>query len=157
MSKVTVASTRVTPRLRLNLVAAVDLGVGESVLQCSAQEIQETRTWRTVQIGVNRHLKNEFLAYADHCCEPNTLFDVETLSLNAIRDIKIGDLVRFFYPGSEVELAQPFQCNCGAASCLGHIKGSFYLTPERMRWAIDKGYCTSFMQTEFLRLLGDSG
>jgi hypothetical protein len=157
MSKVTVAATRVTPRLRLNLVAAVDFGVGESVLQCSEQEIQETRTWRTVQVGVDRHLKNEFLAYADHSCEPNALFDIETLSLNAIREIKTGDLVRFFYPGSEVELAQTFRCNCGAAACLGQIKGGFYLTPEQMRWAIDQGFCTSFMKSELLRLLGDSG
>ncbi len=156
MQKVTVRATRVSPRLRLNLVAKADFAVGEPVLQCSEHEIQDTRTWRTIQIDVGRHLKNEFLAYADHSCEPNTLFDIDTLALKAIREIEAGDLVRFFYPGSEVELAQPFDCNCRTDSCLGLVKGGFYLTPEQMRWAIERGYCTRFMQAELLRILGSA-
>lgn len=152
MSKVTVVSTTVTPRLRLNLVAMTDFGVGEVVLQCSEHEIQATRTWRTVQIDHDRHLKNEFLAYVDHSCNPNTLFDIETLSLKAIRDIRERQPIAFFYPGSEVELAQSFPCHCGASACLGNIHGGFYLTRQQMRWALDQGYCTSFMRREFSRL-----
>ncbi len=139
MSKVTVVSTKVTPRLRLNLVASVDFKGGDTVLQCSKDEIQETRTWRTVQVDIGRHLKNEFLAYVDHSCRPNTLFDVDSLSLTAIRDIPTGELITFFYPGSEVELAQAFECNCGSTSCMKTIRGAFYLTPEEMQWALDQG------------------
>lgn len=153
MSKVTVVSTKVTPRLRLNLVAAADFEAGDTVLQCSHDEIQETRTWRTVQVDVGRHLKNEFLAYVDHSCDPNTLFDVDALRLTAIRPIPEGHLITFFYPGSEVELAQAFACNCGAASCLHTIRGGFYLTPKQMRWALDQGICTTFIQREFRRIL----
>jgi hypothetical protein len=157
MSHVTVVSTRVTPRLRLNLVASEDFEAGDTVLQCSKDEIQETRTWRTVQVDVDRHLKNEFLAYVDHSCDPNTVFDVDALRLKAIRDIPKGHLVTFFYPGSEVELAQAFECNCGATSCLKTVKGAFYLTREQMRWALDQGFCTSFIEREFRRLLAPSG
>ena len=157
MSKVTVVSTRVTPRLRLNLVAAVDFEAGDTVLQCSQDEIQETRTWRTVQVAVGRHLKNEFLAYVDHSCDPNTLFDVDALRLTATRDIQKGHMITFFYPGSEVELAQAFECNCGATSCLKMVRGAFYLTPEQMRWALDEAICTTFVQREFRRILTPSG
>jgi len=153
MSKVTVVSTRVTPQLRLNLVASADFEAGDTVLQCSRDEIQETRTWRTVQVSVGRHLKNEFLAYVDHSCDPNTLFDVDTLRLTAICDIPKGHMIRFFYPGSEVELAQAFECNCGATSCLGTVGGAFYLTLEQMRWALDQGICTTFIKQEFRRIL----
>jgi hypothetical protein len=157
MSKVTVVSTRVTPRLRLNLVAAEDFAVGETVLQCSEAEIQETQTWRTVQVDVGRHVKNEFLAYVDHSCDPNTLFEVDALRLRATRDIPKDQLITFFYPGSEVELAQAFECNCGATACLKTIKGAFYLTPEQMRWALDQGFCTSFIERELRRLLAPTG
>ncbi len=153
MSKVTVVSTRVTPRLRLNLVAADDFAAGDTVLQCSQEEIQETRTWRTVQVDVGRHLKNEFLAYVDHSCGPNTLFDVDTLRLTALREIPQGHPITFFYPGSEVELAQAFECNCGATTCLKRVSGTFYLTREQMQQALDRGICTSFIEREFRRLL----
>ena len=73
MRKVTVVSTSVTPRLRLNLVAADDIAVGDMVLQCTPQEIQDSRTWRTVQVELGVHVKNEFLVYVDHSCDPNTL------------------------------------------------------------------------------------
>jgi hypothetical protein len=153
MSNVTVVSTTVTPRLRLNLVATIDFGVGEVVLQCSEHEIQSNRTWRTVQIDHDRHLKNEFLAYVDHSCAPNSLFEIETLSLRAIREIGQGQPIAFFYPGSEVELAQSFLCHCGASDCLRDIRGGFYLTRQQMRWALDQGYCTSFIRRQFTRLL----
>jgi len=150
---VTVVACTVSPRLRLSLTAAVDRQAGSSLLQCSPQEIQTTRTWRTVQIGPGKHVKNEFLAYADHSCDPNSVFRIETLSLVAIRDIHEGDQITFFYPGSEVELAQAFTCQCSAPWCLGQIQGGFYLSHKQMRWALDKGYCTEFMTSELLRLL----
>lgn len=152
MSKVIVVSAELIPRLKLNLVATTLIKGGETVLQCQTSEIEFYRTWRTVQIDHRQHIKNEFLDFVDHSCDPNCVFDIATLSLRAIKTIVPEQSITFFYPGSEVELAQDFLCHCGHADCLEHIKGGFYLTPMQMQWAMAKGYCTSFMQAQFSRL-----
>ena len=154
MGKVIVITADVVPRLRLQLVASEALQAGELIVQFTKEEIQEARTWRTMQLDCDKHVRNEFLNYVDHSCEPNALLETDSLSLVAIRGIPERQPVTCFYPGSEVDLARDFPCKCGTANCLRHIKGGFYLTPGQMRWALDKGYCTSFMQKHFLRLLG---
>lgn len=154
MKKVDVVSAAVEPRLRLNLVAQVPIATGEVIFACSPSEIVRERTWRTVQIDWNRHVRNEFLDYVDHSCEPNAVFDCARLSMIALRPIQPGEPVTFFYPGAEVEVAQDFQCRCGTVRCVGHLKGAFYLTADQMQFAIDAGYCTSFMAEQLKRLLG---
>jgi hypothetical protein len=151
--KVTVVAVEESPRLRLRLVSKTSIQAAEAVIQCHQEEIQAQRTWRTVQVDQGRHLKNEFLAYVDHSCAPNTLFDTDSLALVAIRPIQQGQPVTFFYPGSEVELAQEFGCSCGSTDCLRHISGSFYLTKPQMRWALEQGYCTPFISQHLRRLL----
>ena len=153
MSKVNVVSAAIEPRLRLKLVANDLIGAGEVVFQCRPEEITPERTWRTVQIDFNRHVKNDLLDYVDHSCEPNAVFDVDRLALRALRRIEKGEPITFFYPGSEVELAAGFDCTCGSRDCIGHLKGGFYLTAPQMRRALDRGYCTRFMQQQFRRLL----
>ena len=155
MSKVNVVSAEVTPRLRLQLVASQPISSGEVIVQSREEEVQDRRTWRTLQLDESRHLRNEFLNFVDHSCAPNALLDVDGLALIAIQDIAAGEPVTFFYPGSEVELSQAFECQCGSSDCLTHINGGFYLTREQMRWSIEMGYCTRFMREQFQRLLGD--
>ena len=155
MSKVNVVSAEVTPRLRLQLVASQPISSGEVIVQCREEEVQQRRTWRTLQLDERRHLRNEFLNFVDHSCSPNALLDVDSLALLAIRDIAEGEPVTFFYPGSEVELSQTFDCHCGSSDCLRNINGGFYLTPDQMRWSIEKRYCTTFMRRQFERLIGD--
>lgn len=155
MSKVNVVSAEVTPRLRLQLVASRPIASGEVIVQGREGEVQQSRTWRTLQLDERRHLRNEFLNFVDHSCSPNALLDVDSLALRAIRDIVTGEPVTFFYPGSEVELSQSFECHCGSSDCLKYINGGFYLTPDQMRWSIKKHYCTTFMRRQFERLLGN--
>ena len=154
MSKVDVFSAAVVPRLHLNLVAREEIEPGEAIFACSPDEVTRERTWRTIQIDYNRHIKNDLLDYVDHSCHPNSVFVTENLSLVAVRPILAKELITFFYPGSEVELAQDFICSCGSSECLGHLKGGFYLTRKQMLWTLEKGYCTSFMREQFSRLLG---
>ena len=155
MTKVNVVSAEVAPRLRLQLVASERIDAGEIIVQSCEEEIQDHRTWRTLQLDQGRHLRNEFLNFVDHSCEPNALLDVDSLALVAIRSIAANTPVTFFYPGSEVELSQSFECQCASDDCLRVVKGGFYLTRKQMRWALSKGYCTSFMSKQFERLLGD--
>jgi len=153
LNKVNVISTAVQPRLRLTLVATSPIRLGETVVSCTPDEITAQRTWRTVQLGPNSHLKNELLDYVDHSCNPNTILEIDTLRLIALRDIHTGEPITFFYPGTEVELAQAFRCSCGSAACLGEIAGAFYLTTDQMRHALDSGYCSSFIRAHLERLL----
>jgi hypothetical protein len=153
LSKVNVVSAAIEPRLRLMLVAKNDIGTGETIFTCTPTEITRERTWRTIQIDFNRHLKNDLLDYVDHSCEPNSVFDVDRLAMVALRNIEKGEPITFFYPGAEVELALGFDCHCGSRDCIGHVKGGFYLTAQQMRRALDRGYCTRFMREHFRRLL----
>jgi hypothetical protein len=136
------------------LVASQPIKAGEVIVQSREEEIQDHRTWRTLQLDESRHLRNEFLNFVDHSCSPNSLLDVDSLALVAIREISVGDPIRFFYPGSEVELSQAFECHCGSEDCLGYINGGFYLIRTQMRWVMEMGYCTKFMRRQFERLLG---
>jgi hypothetical protein len=153
MSKVDVVSAAVTPRLRLNLVARVPIDRGDVIFQCSPSEIVEERTWRTIQLDAHRHVKNEFLDYVDHSCDPNAVFDGDRLAMVALRPIASGEPITFFYPGSEVELAKDFVCHCGSPRCVGHLRGAFYLSAEQMRHALESGHCTRFMAEQLTRLL----
>jgi hypothetical protein len=153
VSKVNVISTAVQPRLRLSLVASDRINPGEAIVTCSQDEITGQRTWRTVQIGQNRHIKNELLDYVDHSCNPNAVFVIEALQLVALRPIAAGEPITFFYPGTEVELAEAFECSCGSERCLGVVTGAFYLTAEQMRDALEAGYCSSFIREHLERLL----
>ena len=153
MPKVDVVSLAIQPRLRLTLVASSPLTTGEAIFQCAESEIVSTRTWRTIQLDAQRHVRNELLDYVEHSCEPNAVFDGDRLAMVAIRNIAAGEPITFFYPGSEVELAQAFDCHCGSRLCIGEVRGAFYLTAEQMRQALEAGYCTAFMAAHVRRLL----
>jgi len=153
MGIVTVVAKSVFPRLFMSLVAERNIAVGEQVLNCRGASVSAVRTWRTVQLDHGVHLQNEVLDYVNHSCEPNCVVDAETPAILAIRDIPKGESITIYYPGSEVELTQPFNCECGKPGCQGTVKGAFYLTHEQMCAAIERGYCTSFIKRELLRLL----
>nr|POE81221.1 hypothetical protein CFP56_78529 [Quercus suber] len=46
------------------------------------------------------------------------------------RPLRKGEDVTFFYPSSEWDMQQPFQCNCGSSKCVGEIKGAKYLSKD---------------------------
>jgi hypothetical protein len=92
----------------------------------------------------------------NHSCSPNSVLEVGRLAFIALRDISRGDEITFFYPGSEMRLAQPFLCRCGDESCLGHVEGGLYLSEEQMEDAVSRGLCTEFMEWQFHTLLGSA-
>ena len=49
------------------------------------------------------------------------------MSLVALRPIKQGEEVTFFYPSTEWEMSEPIDCICGSKDCLGQFKGAAYL------------------------------
>jgi hypothetical protein len=46
------------------------------------------------------------------------------MQLECVRDIAIGDELRFFYPATEWRIAQEFICHCGKPNCIGLVRGA---------------------------------
>ena len=92
-------------------------------------------TYLTVQISEKEHLsvRPESLKYINHSCNPNAFFDVDSMNLIAIKDIQIGEELTFFYPSTEWEMIQPFDCFCKAEKCLGRIEGASKISTETLK------------------------
>ncbi|KAJ7281935.1 hypothetical protein C8J57DRAFT_1298947 [Mycena rebaudengoi] len=96
------------------------------------------RAYSTVQCGKgpddNIELNSDFL-YVNHSCEPNIAFDLSSgdpmeWHIRALKDINAGDPLTFFYPSTEWEMAQAFDCQCGAKGCMGRIQGAKFMKKE---------------------------
>lgn len=96
----------------------------------------------SLQVGEDRHLhvpadKNGignpdfFWRYLNHSCQPNGYIDTVELVFVALRKIRKGEECTFNYLTTEVEMAVPFTCRCGAAKCFGLIRGSAHLSLEQ--------------------------
>ncbi|KAJ3308457.1 hypothetical protein HDV04_001214 [Boothiomyces sp. JEL0838] len=83
------------------------------------------KRWTSVQVGVDEHVElNSELVYMNHSCDPSVILDTSKMCLIANKDLNVGDEVTFFYPSTEYEMDQPFQCWCGSKSCVGLVNGA---------------------------------
>lgn len=95
----------------------------------------------SVQIGKDLHLDQRgardatdrvrrfYWRYMNHSCDPSTrILDRQVI---AVRDIAPLDGVTFDYNTTEYDMAEPFQCRCGTANCVGLVRGARHLTPAR--------------------------
>ncbi|KAG4438279.1 hypothetical protein IFR05_006214 [Cadophora sp. M221] len=93
-------------------------------------------TYATVQMGKNEHLNlNSDLVYINHSCEPSLTFDLAPDSLSILagpKGLKPGDELTFFYPSTEWDMAQGFDCFCGAETCRGFISGAKNMRKEQL-------------------------
>ncbi len=115
-----------------SLFAMVNFEPGDVIYKFSASAILQTPSYLTVQVNTNEHicLEPSFLQYINHSCSPNIFFDTTNFIVVCLRTIKPGDELCYFYPATEWQMAQPFQCICGSANCLGYIGGASYLSKE---------------------------
>jgi len=72
------------------------------------------------------------LCLVNHSCEPNVSFDIETSELRAIRDIAPGDELVCFYPATEWEIEETFECECVSNRCVGQVRGAAFLDLEQL-------------------------
>jgi len=77
------------------------------------------------------------LVYINHSCDPNVALDLRSPDrakwhIAALKRIAVGDPVTFFYPSTEWLMDQPFDCTCGALSCLRRIEGAAVLSKEEL-------------------------
>ena len=59
--------------------------------------------------------------------------DVVNRRFMANQDIPADSELSFFYPSTEWEMAQPFDCWCGASKCFKKIQGAKFLTREQVK------------------------
>ena len=112
------------------LVSLVDREPGALLTKITAWKPAITATYATVQVGKDANIElTDDLVYLNHSCNPSVIFDVEKLELRILADrpLKSGDEVTFFYPSTEWDLAQRFECTCGSEHCLRTVQGAKYL------------------------------
>jgi hypothetical protein len=132
--------------LAKSLHSILSFTAGDIICDFGAAAILKTPTYLTVQTGVQEHihLKPEFLKFTNHSCDPNVFFDTQVMQLMALKEIKPGDEFTFFYPSTEWDMAQPFECLCGSEKCLKNISGAVAM-PEDI---LGNYRLTSFIQQQ---------
>lgn len=125
------------------LVAVQPIASGRVIFTLVGRETR-VATRYSIQVGPEMHLDSDDLAtdgervrdrywmYLNHSCEPSAW--VRGLEVIALRDIAAGEGVTFDYNATEWEMAEAFDCHCGATSCVGRVAGYKHLdTGERPR------------------------
>ncbi|EKD12752.1 uncharacterized protein L3040_006902 [Drepanopeziza brunnea f. sp. 'multigermtubi'] len=94
----------------------------------------DSPTYATVQMGEKEHLNlNSDLVYINHGCEPSLTFDLSRMGIFAgPGGLSPGDELTFFYPSTEWDMAQGFDCFCGAKTCRGFISGAKNMSEEQL-------------------------
>jgi hypothetical protein len=116
---------------------------GAVISNFEANEIYEKPNYLTVQINDNEHISllPTYLECINHSCNPNVFFDITHMQLVAIQDIRAGEELTFFYPSTEWEMDQSFNCFCGNKNCLNMIQGANFL---------NKNILMSYRLTDFI-------
>ena len=97
-------------------------------------------TRHSVQIGPSLHidlpdgygpdeiLDRFYWRFMNHSCEPSAI--IRGLDVLALRPIQPGEEVTFDYNTTEYEMAEPFECRCGSANCVGLVRGYRFLADQ---------------------------
>ncbi len=126
---------RIGDKDHLALFAKKAFSRGEILCPFGAAAKTDTPNYLTVQVSTSSHISlfPEILQYINHSCDPNVFFDVNSSTLRALKDISEGEEITFFYPSTEWEMDQPFECWCGAERCLKQIQGAAFLPQNILR------------------------
>ncbi len=117
-----------------SLFAAQNIAPATILSPVTYQEILPSPSRYSLQLQDGQHIELEpiYLRYTNHSCSPNVFFDTTGMVLQSITEIKIGEEIAFFYPSTEWEMTEPFDCVCGSENCLGQIQGAAFLSDEML-------------------------
>ncbi|WWD19543.1 hypothetical protein CI109_104004 [Kwoniella shandongensis] len=99
------------------------------------------KAYSSVQFGIGPrdHFElNSDLLFMNHSCSPSAELHLthrrpdEWTLRTASKGIKAGEAVTFFYPSTEWDMAQGFDCACGAENCLGKVLGAKHIPLEEL-------------------------
>ncbi|KAJ2993500.1 hypothetical protein NUW58_g1818 [Xylaria curta] len=129
----------------------VDLPAGAVFARINGVTTVSPPTWSSVQAGRNLHIElNSKLVFINHSCDPTLEWDMERMEVRVSknRDLKKGDLLSFFYPSTEWNMAQPFTCWCkaGEGVCFGRITGAAHLDARRLDNYWINGYIKEMLE-----------
>lgn len=114
-----------------HVVSMAAIRAGAVIVQVTGHHVVPVANRFTVQAGVSTHLAGLGpLTFMNHSCAPNVCIATPDMTVTAIRDISAGEELTFFYPSTEWQLAEPFECHCGLPSCLGVIAGAATLPDQ---------------------------
>lgn len=125
-----------TSALGHGLFATRPIGRGETLLRIEGR-VQPTPTRYSIQLDDGTHVECEEgldeqtlrerypWRFLNHSCEPNARIAGRTLV--AQLSIAEGEEITFDYTTTEAQMAEPFDCRCGATQCLGTIRGFAHL------------------------------
>ncbi len=125
----------------LHLVAIQRVPLGATLLRIDGV-LTRKATRYSVQIGEESHidmaaggddglvLSKYYWRFTNHSCEPNTR--IQSRDVIAAREIAPWEDVTFNYNTTEYDMAEPFACHCGSASCIGMVRGAKHLTAEQL-------------------------
>ncbi|KAI8059992.1 uncharacterized protein B0P05DRAFT_574852 [Gilbertella persicaria] len=92
------------------------------------------KQYSSVQISPTEHVElNSDLLYLNHACNPSTYLDVSKKALVALKDIRKGEELNFFYPSTEWDMAQAFDCWCGSEKCIGKVNGARHIPTSTLK------------------------
>jgi len=122
---------------------------GEVITQLKGL-LKSPKAYTSVQYGPGSddHIElNSDLVFVNHSCEPNVAFDLSSTGpsgwhVRALNDLEVGTPLSFFYPSTEWTMCQPFDCQCGADSCLKRIEGAACLSREELE---KRGFINSYI------------
>jgi hypothetical protein len=118
------------------LVALQPIAAGATVFRLEG-ELTDRATRYSVQLDENVHLDvggdhsteemldRYFWRFMNHSCDPNTV--ISNREVIALREIAPWTDITFNYNSTEYDMAEPFDCHCGAARCFGVIRGFIHL------------------------------
>ncbi len=108
------------------LFSSNNYATGDIVINFGSTKVVETPNYLTIQIAIDQHihLSPAYLQFINHSCNPNLLFNTATMELECVRDVTAGDEFTFFYPATEWNMSQKFDCHCGEKNCIGFIQGA---------------------------------
>lgn len=111
------------------LAAARAFRRGERVSRIPVTARHSRPTHLTVRLGRGEHVEVGWLATLNHSCDPNVRLDIDRMEVVAERDVGPGEELTYFYPSTEWDMAEPFECGCGSSRCLGWIRGAGHVDP----------------------------
>lgn len=65
------------------------------------------KRYSSVQVSATEHVElNSDLVFMNHSCDPTMHFDVDRMAIVALRSVKPGDELTFFYPSTEWDMGK---------------------------------------------------
>ncbi|KAK6080463.1 galactose-proton symport [Seiridium cupressi] len=117
-------------------------------------DLAEEPSYATVQFDKNKHLNlNSDLLYINHSCEPSLIFDTGNLNILAgPNGLQAGEELTFFYPSTEWDMAQSFDCLCGKPTCRGRISGAKDMTSEQLEGLWINGHIRELLEQKAIEV-----